>query len=263
MQKKVRIRQNNPDCLKLIQITDTHLFSKAEDRFDGFDTMASLRSVIAHINALAEPPDLVLVTGDLAHDPVASAYQQLLGQLTSLKVPVFCLPGNHDDPALMEEMLNHENVSTVKVLETLHWTVLLLNSFLPHSHSGRLAEEELDFLSRQLQHARDKHLFICLHHPPIPVNSPWMDAMMLENPDDFFAIVDRCRHTRGILWGHIHQEFSSVHGNVLLLASPSTCVQFTPLTDKYIRDNKAPGYRTLGLQTNGSIKTVVHRVAVT
>jgi len=204
----------------------------------------------------------VLVTGDLVHDPVTRAYERLLEKLLLLKAPVFCILGNHDHPDLMHRILNTENISTSKVLEAKQWVILLLDSFSANTHAGRLHERELRFLQQELTRTTDKHVFICLHHPPVSIDSPWMDAMMLENPDDLFAVVDKFNHVRGILWGHIHQEFSSERNKVLLFASPSTCVQFTPQATEYMKDNQPPGFREIRLGSNGSIKTEVLRVKV-
>ncbi|MFT5349837.1 MAG: Icc protein, partial [Gammaproteobacteria bacterium] len=65
MVAEFKIKARNPDCIRVIQITDTHIFESAEDRFDGLDTTASLKAVIDHINSQSSRADLVLVSGDL------------------------------------------------------------------------------------------------------------------------------------------------------------------------------------------------------
>ena len=258
--KKVQIRQSESDYIKLIQITDSHIIAQVEGKFDGMDTGLSLDRVLEYICAQAYAADAVLFTGDLVHEPVKPAYEKLLKKLLRLDVPVFCLAGNHDNPEIMQAVLRHKHVSTAKVLECRHWQILMLNSFLPNSHAGRLASDELEFLQSQLMRSMDKHILICLHHPPVSIGSPWMDVMMLENPDEFFTVVDAYTNVRGIIWGHIHQAFSLERNKVLLMASPSTCVQFLPQTEQYVKDDKMPGYRELTLQANGSINTSIRRL---
>ena len=257
---KIHIAQANSDFIKVAQITDTHIFSDVEKRFDGTDTTETFTTVINCINEQAELPDIVLVTGDLVHEPEIAAYERLLKELTMLQSPVFCIAGNHDNPEIMHTILNQSNVSTSKVLESSHWVILLLDSTFPENHSGRLQNKELEFLADQLKSAKDKHALICLHHPPVSIKSQWMDNIMLENPYDLFSIVDQYTHIRGILWGHIHQEFSMKRKDVLLLGSPSTCVQFKPMTVGHVRDDKAPGYRELKLTADGKIQTTINRV---
>ena len=53
-------------------------------------------------------PDAILVTGDIAEDQTSGAYQMLRDILEPAGCPVYCLPGNHDDPALMQEMLDDD-----------------------------------------------------------------------------------------------------------------------------------------------------------
>ena len=82
----------------------------------------------------------------------------------------------------------------------------------------------------------------------------------LRNADALFAILDRHPQARAVLWGHIHQEFDQMRGNLRLLASPSTCVQFAPGSEDFQVGNEAPGYRWLRLHADGGLDTGVSRV---
>ena len=101
MQSVISLEQRNAEYVRLIQFTDTHIFSDPAATFDGIDTMQSLQSVIDHARKFNWPPDAILVTGDLVHDPVEPAYQRLREMLNKTAHPVFCIPGNHDAPLLM------------------------------------------------------------------------------------------------------------------------------------------------------------------
>ncbi|MCG8325160.1 MAG: 3',5'-cyclic-AMP phosphodiesterase [Thiotrichales bacterium] len=243
---------------RVVQITDTHLGADRSFLFSGVSTLDSLARVIDVI-ARDEQPDLVLVTGDLVHDPVESAYAMLLEQLERFSCPVHCLPGNHDDPVIMEGVLNRNNVSTDKVIRVNDWQILLLNSFVPGTHGGRLSEDELVWLNDRLQQESSNTL-IALHHPPVRIDSPWMDAMMLSNPAEFFSVIEAFPSVQAVIWGHIHQEFSAQRGAIRLLACPSTCLQFKPKSLVFQTDNLAPGYRLLNLPENGPFSTQVIRL---
>ena len=82
------------------------------------------------INGGTEKPDLILATGDLVHEPTAEGYNKLLGVLQSAAAPVFCLPGNHDRPAMMDEMLNTDSIQTCKSVRCGEWEFILLDSVL-------------------------------------------------------------------------------------------------------------------------------------
>ena len=52
---------------RIVQLTDTHIYADAAARFDGVDTRASLRAVLAHLHA-GPPYDLLVLSGDLSMD---------------------------------------------------------------------------------------------------------------------------------------------------------------------------------------------------
>ncbi len=257
----VKLLQRHSDYIELIQITDTHLFSRPETTFDGIDTAQSLQQVLDHARQTHWPPDAILVTGDLVHDPEAKAYERLLKILKTTDKSTFCIPGNHDDPALMHQHLNQANVSTTKIIQFNRWAVIMLDTWLPGTHAGALSADELTFLDQQLKANHDKHILLCLHHSPVSVNSPWMDKMPLQNPAELFAIIDHYPHVKAILWGHVHHEFSTLHNNVQLMAAPSTCVQFAPKAERYTKDDLTAGYRYLKLYNDGRIDTEIVRIA--
>lgn len=254
------LSQQHPDYIELIQLTDTHIFSNPETTFDGIDTSASLQQVINLARNTHWPPDAILLTGDLVHDPVPEAYERLAEILETIELSVFCIPGNHDDPALLKEILNQHNISTPGAIHFENWIVLMLDSFLHNTHSGRLDASELQLLDEQLEANKNKHVLVCLHHSPVSINSPWMDKMSLQNPEELFSILDKYSQVRAVLWGHIHQEFNSERNHVKLFAAPSTCVQFMPGVDHYAKDNQTAGYRHLRLFNSGKIETLVTRL---
>ncbi len=50
--------------IRLLQITDTHLFAQAEGQLLGIRTADSLAAVLAAIQAQNQPYDLILATGE-------------------------------------------------------------------------------------------------------------------------------------------------------------------------------------------------------
>ena len=96
-----------------------------------------------------------------------------------------------------------------------------------------------------------------MHHPPLPVGSAWLDAVGLTNAGEVLAVLDRHPSVRLVLSGHVHQAFEGRHGDVRVFATPSTCAQFTPGTERCVMDLKPPGYRWLELQPDGALRTEV------
>ncbi len=247
--------------LVLIQITDLHLFTKKEDEFSGIKTYDSLQAVLTLIKDDFPEYDLMLATGDLVQDVEETAYKNLLDVLAQIDPPIYSLPGNHDDPELMRQMFKKSNkLHFDRQVRKNNWTILFLNSYKAATRSGYLNKEELIALRDGLENSKGSNVLICLHHHPVSINSEWMDGMMLENPDDFFEIIDTYDHVKGIVWGHIHQEFSSKRNDVVLLGTPSTCAQFLPEASEYGTDDKQAGYRWLTLKQDGTIETGVKRI---
>jgi len=260
MSDHFKIEPSHQDYAELLQITDTHIFADENDTFDDVDTQASLNEVLDLARENNWPVDTILATGDLVHDARTIAYERLLEVFTSVEKPVFCLPGNHDSPDLMHKLLNINNVHTSKSIELGAWVIIMLDSFLLNTHAGQLQQDELDLLGELLEKYQHKHVLVCLHHPPVEIGSDWMDGMRLNNPQEFFAVLDRYHHVKAVLWGHIHQEFNAERNGVQLMATPSTCVQFMPESGEYRKDGRAAGYRYLKLHSDGEIETYARRL---
>ncbi len=240
----------------IIQLTDTHIFASQGETFDGVDTAVSLQMVIDYI-VLHEHPDLVIVTGDLVHFPSEEAYQRLSVILDPLVCPVICLPGNHDDPAMMLQFFVDQKIKVISRWCQGSWGILLLNSHLPAEHGGFLNKDELDRLKLTLEEQGDRPTLIALHHQPVPIQSPWMDAMALTNPDELWDVLDRFSNIKGLIWGHTHQQFKQQRNGTWLLGTPSTCVQFKPHSMQFEADSLSPAYRCLKLYEDGLIQTMV------
>ena len=247
--------------LRLLQFTDTHLYADAAGALLGVNTEQSLQEVLNLARQRHWPPDLVLTTGDLVHDGSVQAYARFLRHFSALGVPVYCLPGNHDAAPTLRTQLQQPTVRTLNHVVQGPWQFCLLDTSVPGSEGGHLARAELQRLDAQLAAHPDHHALICLHHQPVPVGSPWLDTMAVDNAAALFAILDRHPQVRGLLWGHVHQDFHQLRQGVHLIASPSTCIQFAPDSTDFALDDTAPGYRWLRLHADGRIDTGVERLA--
>jgi Icc protein len=96
-----------------------------------------------------------------------------------------------------------------------------------------------------------------LHHHPVEMGSRWLDGIGLANAGEFWRVIDSHTHVRGIVWGHVHQEYDGERNGVRLLGTPSTCAQFLPKSDRYAVDSRPPAYRRFNLHDDGRIDTEV------
>ncbi|NJR61592.1 MAG: 3',5'-cyclic-AMP phosphodiesterase [Cyanobacteria bacterium CRU_2_1] len=251
--------QDSP--LLVAQITDTHLFAEEKQEMMGVLTAYSLRSVLKQLGRLQSELDVLLMTGDLSQDETPESYQLLRDWVTALGIPAYWLPGNHDRPSLMNQVLSSVSISTQKRFQLGEWNFILLNSMIPGQVHGELSAETLVWLEQQLQSSTDQPTLIALHHPPLLIDSAWMDRIGLQNPEALFAVIDRHPQVKLVVFGHIHQEFDQLRNEVRYLGSPSTCVQFESSSDKFAIGQQEPGFRLIYLYPDGSHNTYVERVA--
>lgn len=244
--------------LQLLQFTDLHLVSDINSELWDVNTYQSFLATLTLGRRLYSKADLMLLTGDLVHEPEVSSYKVLNDLLSTLELPVYRLPGNHDDADLMSAHLNGSNIRSEDVIRAGGWQIILLDSNAPSEVGGCLHQLALKRLEKVLSDSPDQYALVCLHHHPVPVQSSWMDAMALTNSEDLFDVLDAHPQVRGLIWGHIHQEFETQRNGVRLLGAPATCIQFVPHRDRFQRDTLGPGFRWLRLEPDGRIETRVH-----
>jgi Icc protein len=243
--------------VQLLQVTDTHLFADESREIYDTNTAASLRAALRDALAGGRRPDAVLVTGDVADDESRGAYLNFRRTLAELGVPVHCLPGNHDSPALMAELLDGDGFAFCGFTDVGAWRVVLVDSHVDRDPSGYVRAGELDRLDAALRDAGSRPALVCVHHPPIPLGSAWIDGVGLRNAADLLAVVDRHSNVRAVVAGHVHQAADRMRGALRVLTTPSTCAQFTPGTEDCVMDVRPPGYRWLTLGADGSLATDV------
>ncbi len=248
-------------AIRVLQITDTHLFADSQGCLLGLNTEESLAAVTADIRASHIPADLILATGDLVHDGTPAAYQRIFSHLEEFGLPVYCLPGNHDEALALQQSLDDGLIQYPEHIHHGNWHFIFLDSTIADSEKAHLADASLQMLEKHLRSAPDTHTLVCLHHQPVPTGSKWLDTMAVDNAAAFFDIIDKHPQVRGILWGHVHQEFDGLHNDIKLMSSPSTCVQFLPGSTNFSIDTATPGYRWLELHPDGRIETGVERLA--
>lgn len=242
----------------VLQLTDIHLHAEQDYRMHGVTTQETFLAVLNHARHDPRwPPDAIVVTGDIVQDESREGYQRFRDTLKSFDLPVFCIPGNHDNPELMAEILTTAPFQLCGDAKLGEWRVILLSTFQKGNDSGALGHIRLIALEESLSQYPDEHVLICMHHQPLPMGSTWLDRVGLSNAQDFLNVVDRHDHVRAVLWGHVHQACDRERNNVRYLSTPSTCFQFLPERERCVYDSRPPGLRWLALEPDGVINTEV------
>ena len=184
-----------------IQITDHHLREFAALLTNGYSTAYALRAILRHIaQNPAVQPDFLVSTGDLVDVPSDASYQTL-HQILDLRLvtdqppgpqraageglpdlPIYFLPGNHDDRqvfyrhlfpgavpgALMNAVFEHKGIQFV----CIDWGP---------QDQAIARPVMLDFLRAALQ--RDQPAILLMHHHAVPVGARLLDWMIADEVD--------------------------------------------------------------------------------
>ncbi len=247
--------------ITLVQLTDTHIYADDSKLMRGLNTFKTLSDVLELVKARENDMHLVVLTGDLSQDETLQSYYRLARAVSSLEVPVYFLPGNHDDQLSMISCFDDfENFKKVGSIVLGSWSLLFLNSTIPGHVEGALSEEELARLDAFLPNSQGTNVLIFLHHNPIGLRSDRPDPIMLLNAADLFERLERYPNVKGIVCGHVHQEHTEIRNGLTMMATPSTCVQFRSTETGITIDNMSPGYRRILLYEDGRIETTVQRI---
>jgi Icc protein len=247
--------------LKLLQISDTHLHATTDSRMRGVNTYDTFKAVLE--SAMGDrrwPADAILVSGDIVQDESRAGYERFRDEMAPLNVPIFSLPGNHDDPKLMDEILSSPPFQFCGTARIGRWSLVLLNTFLTGEDAGGLGAQRLDALEHALQNHSSQHVLVCMHHHPLNMGSSWLDGVALRDSEKFLQLIDNAENVRAVLWGHVHQSSDRLRGPVRYMSAPSTCSQFLPGSDFFAVDSRPPGMRWLELYDDGRIDSTVEWV---
>jgi Icc protein len=246
--------------VRLVQITDCHIFATAEESLRGWDTRQSFAAVSNAAIEHSDKLDLLLATGDLSQDGTGASYDYLAQKFNGIGIPSFWLPGNHDDIDALRGYFKGQWIHASKHVLVGGWQIVLLDSTIKGQIYGRVAATQLEFLSRALNAYPDRHALVCLHHQALDCGSEWLDLKGLRDSAQLRARLALHDNVRAVLWGHVHQESDQVIDDIRWMSTPSSCVQFKPGSKDFALGSEAPGYRHLSLYADGRIEATVHRV---
>lgn len=247
--------------IKIIQISDIHLFADKNRELLGVKTEESFQAVVDLIKAQDNDMDFILLSGDLTQDGTHEAYLRVVNMLKSFNVPIYCVPGNHDDSKIMGHVYPRETVSNHRHIILKNWHLILLDSQKPGSVEGYLDQSQLKYLQHCLQTYPEHQAIVVMHHQPLPVGCEWLDKLGVTNAEELWDILSRYPNVHTILFGHVHQTSEQEKNGIKCYSLPSTCIQFKCHQDNFGLDEIPPGYRWIKLYDDKRIETGIKRVS--
>ena len=210
----------------IAQLTDSHIRPAGALFADVVDTRAMLDRAVDAVLALSPSPDVVIFTGDLTNDGEPEAYATLRPILERLPMPVYAIPGNHDD---REAMLALDGVAVVGADSAFrHYAVDLgdlrlvaLDSNVPGKAHGALCAERKAWLETELANGDDRPVLMMVHHPPAETGIAFMDRIPLASDPALEAIIrQHAARIQRIVCGHVHRAIFYSWQNVPVSIAP-------------------------------------------
>ncbi len=210
------------------QITDFHVALPGSATDERFHTAEHLARCVAHIAAFECAPDVLLLTGDLVQEGSVAEYERLREILAPLAMPLYLIPGNHDDRDNLRAVFADRDYWPDDG-PFLHYTVedhpirlVALDTLLPGKSRGELCAERLAWLEARLGEAPDRPTLIFMHHPPFATGLKAMDPSRLQQAERLGAVVARHPQVERIVCGHVHRPIARRWHGTMVSICPST-----------------------------------------
>ena len=216
----------------ICQLTDLHVRPVGKPANRLVETNLFTERAFRAVSRFSPRPDVVVITGDLTECGLDAEYANVARLLRKwLPMPVFVIPGNHDQRASFRDGLGHLPGVTTDPLyvqyavEDYAVRLVMLDTLVPGAGHGELSAEQLEFLDRTLAAAPDKPTIVAMHHPPFVCGIAHMDRINLRTTADFTAIIARHRQVERIICGHHHRPIVTRVAHAIASISPSVAHQ--------------------------------------
>jgi len=209
-----------------VQISDSHIGFNKEGI--NTDVAGTLKEAIARINALPEPPDFILHTGDLTHLAAADEFDTLDQLLKSVKTQqIFYVPGEHDvtgdnGKLYLERFGKNSKGSGWHSFDHngVHFIGLVNVVDIQQNGLGALGAEQLAWLEADLHDRSSETPIVVFAHIPLwSVYPQW--GWGTDDGAQALSFLKRFGSVT-VLNGHIHQTLKKVEGRVTFHTAMST-----------------------------------------
>lgn len=251
------------------QISDLHISVPGRLAFGRIDTTAHLERCVRNILHLRPLPDAVVASGDLVDTGVPEEYSRLRQALSPLSMPVYLMPGNHDErSALRAAFRDHDYLPKTGLLhyaiDNAGLRLIMLDTVVPGAVGGQLDARQQEWLGAMLRSAPHRPTIIFMHHPPIMSGIQCMDEISLarEDASRLGALLMRSPQVERVSCGHVHRAIESRWSGTVVGVCPSTAFQGILALDKQNFDlspGEPPAYQ---VHCWNGTQLVTHTVAV-
>jgi len=211
----------------LIQITDLHVRPRGLAAMRTCETNTLTERALRAVRDFRPRADAMVITGDLTNNGLVAEYENLAEMLARLiDIPVYVIPGNHDDRDNFRTVLRHLPGVTSDpefvqyAVEDLPVRLVMLDTLITRESDGELCPRRLQWLDRTLAAQPDKPTIIAMHHPSFLCGIGHMDIIILREPAGFEAVVRRHPQVQRIICGHHHRVITTNVAQAIASTSP-------------------------------------------
>ena len=205
-------------ALRILHISDTHLYGDGSLHYGLVDTTAALERVLARASEVRDIGAIVL-SGDLSEDGTAASYRKLRALVEPFAArrgaQVAYAMGNHDDPDAFAEVLGPRE----RVLDVGGHRIVTLDSSVPGKAYGSLEAEQLDRLGDVLTDAAPLGTIVVVHHPPTSAITPLLHLLELDDPHALLGVLEGS-DVRLVLSGHYHHALTTIERGIPVVVAP-------------------------------------------
>lgn len=243
----------NKRGVRILHLSDTHLFGDDTLHHGRVDTLAALRRVLtraAEIDAI----DVIVASGDLSDDGSERSYRRLREDLdpwaTERGAIVVYAMGNHDlADGFVAVLGQRHGIASVAGLRVIH-----LDSAVPGAAYGAISAEQLTWLRETLGDPSPDGSIVVVHHPPVPASTSLLAELELQNPAKLMEIC-ASGDVRAVLCGHYHHSLVSERAGVPVIVAPgiaNTSDAIAPAGSE--RATIGAGFAIVDLPANGGLR---------
>jgi predicted MPP superfamily phosphohydrolase len=223
--------------LRFAHVTDLHFTNRPQNRYP--TSHFHIRQAVQDLNE--QDLDFVLFTGDMFHFPqdMEAEMPILRDALKDLRVPYYCLFGNHDAEGdgvaarkgYFIEHIGDQGLSrgthyyTFTPLPGLRFVMLDTTDVegdAYHGWTGHMRDRQFNWLEQTLSAHQDETIFIGMHHPPL-TPYPMLDKLRFDpaGSQRLLTILNGHPNVQLVLAGHYHFGGRNRFGPAELLLGPS------------------------------------------
>jgi len=220
-----------PAPFLLAQLSDLHIGTRGRLAYGVVNTAEMLSACVRDLSGLKRLPDAAVISGDLTDHGRPEEYARLRELLAPLRMPLYLMPGNHDDrDALRAAFPDHEYLRQSGefiqyAIDEHPLRIVALDTVIPGESGGELCEKRIAWLDRTLAQAPERATAVFMHHPPFRTFIDAMDAHGLHDSAPLAEVIGRHSQVDAILCGHVHRPIEVRFAGTRASTAPSTAHQ--------------------------------------